>query len=115
MINILRNSTKFTFKGYIQISARPEKILVHKQGVQIAIIDAVQFELFDTGIGIDELNQCNMFKLFGKVKQKNKSINRDGVGLGLYITKNLVAELGGIIELDSKEGFFTKFTITLPT
>ena len=56
-----------------------------------------------------------MFKLFGKVKQKNKSINRDGVGLGLYITKNLVAELGGIIELDSKEGFFTKFTITLPT
>ena len=41
LINILRNSTKFTFKGYIQISARPEKILVHKQGIQIAIIDAV--------------------------------------------------------------------------
>ena len=56
-----------------------------------------------------------MFQLFGKAKQKNKSINRDGVGLGLYITKNLVAELGGIIELESKEGFYTKFTITLPT
>ena len=56
-----------------------------------------------------------MFKLFGKVMQKNKSINKEGIGLGLYITKNLVAELGGLIELDSKEGFFTKFTITLPT
>ena len=30
LINILRNSTKFTFKGYIQVSVRPAKIRVHK-------------------------------------------------------------------------------------
>jgi len=48
------------------------------------------------------------------VLQKNKSINKEGIGLGLYITKNLVAELGGLISLSSKEGQFTKFTITLP-
>ena len=46
--------------------------------------------------------------------QKNKSINKEGIGLGLYITKNLVDELSGLIEVDSREGFFTKFTITLP-
>lgn len=55
-----------------------------------------------------------MFQLFGKVMQKNKNINKEGIGLGLYITKNLVAELGGIIELESTEGSFTKFTITIP-
>jgi len=30
-----------------------------------------------------------MFKIFGKVVQKNKQINKEGIGLGLYITKNL--------------------------
>lgn len=55
-----------------------------------------------------------MFKLFGKVTQKNKSINKEGIGLGLYITKQLVTELGGLITLQSKEGFCTKFVITLP-
>ena len=71
------------------------------KGRTIAIMDAVRFEIFDTGIGISEQNLANMFKLFGKVSQKNKSINKEGIGLGLYITKQLVAELGGIIELDS--------------
>lgn len=85
-----------------------------KKDTLIATIDAVQFEIFDTGIGINEENQANLFKLFGKVLQKNKQINKEGVGLGLYITKKLVDELGGIIEPESKEGFFTKFTITLP-
>ena len=55
-----------------------------------------------------------MFQLFGKVMQKNKSINKEGIGLGLYITKNLVAGLGGVISLESIEGSYTKFTITLP-
>ena len=77
-------------------------------------MDAVEFEIFDTGIGINEENQANMFKLFGKVMQKNKSINKEGIGLGLYITKNLVAELGGVISLASVEGSYTKFTITVP-
>lgn len=51
------------------------------------MIDAVEFEFFDTGIGIPEQSQANMFQLFGKVNQKNKSINKQGVGLGLFITK----------------------------
>ena len=55
-----------------------------------------------------------MFKLFGKINQKNQQINKEGIGLGLYITKNLVSELGGTITLESKEGSFTKFLITLP-
>lgn len=114
LINILRNSTKFTFKGFIQVSAKTSKLMVRKKKKLLAPVDAIRFEIFDTGIGISEENQANMFQLFGKVMQKNKNINKEGIGLGLYITKNLVAELGGIIELQSKEGEFTKFIITLP-
>lgn len=56
-------------------------------GRTVAIMDAVRFEIFDTGIGISESNLANMFQLFGKVCHKNKSINKEGIGLGLYITK----------------------------
>ena len=55
-----------------------------------------------------------MFKLFGKVMQTNKSINKEGIGLGLYITKNLAVELGGNITLDSVVGVYTRFLLTLP-
>ena len=87
---------------------------IKKAGKRVTIVDAVKFEIYDTGIGINQENQANMFQLFGKVMQKNKSINKEGIGLGLYITKNLVAGLGGVISLESIEGSFTKFTITLP-
>lgn len=74
----------------------------------------MQFEVFDTGIGISQQNQESLFKLFGKVMQTNKSINKEGIGLGLYITKNLAIELGGNITVDSTEGVYTRFVLTLP-
>jgi signal transduction histidine kinase len=46
--------------------------------------------------------------------QKNKSINKEGIGLGLYITKNLAIQLGGDIGFSSEEGQFTSFVVTLP-
>lgn len=46
--------------------------------------------------------------------QKNKQINKEGIGLGLFITKNLVEELGGKITVDSREGHYTRFIVTLP-
>ena len=116
LINILRNSTKFTFKGYIQIGVRPAMMRAMKGNKVLTNMPAVQFIIYDTGIGISEENQQGMFKLFGKVQQKNKSINKEGIGLGLYITKNLMTELGGLITLDSTdgEGHYTQFTLTLP-
>ena len=63
---------------------------ISKAGVHLNTIEAITFEVYDTGIGISEQNQESLFKLFGKVMQKNKSINKEGIGLGLYITKNLV-------------------------
>ena len=72
LINILRNSTKFTFKGYIQISAKHALMKVLKKGTVIQVVDAVQYEIFDTGIGIKAEDQSDLFKLFGRVCHKNK-------------------------------------------
>ena len=52
--------------------------------------------------------------MFGKVLQKNKDINKEGIGIGLHITKSLTEALGGIILMDSQEGVYSKFLITLP-
>ena len=86
----------------------------HKNGTTVAIIEAIRFEVYDTGIGISKDNQESLFQLFGRVMQKDQTINKEGIGLGLYITKNLVEELRGIICLESIEGIYTKFVITLP-
>lgn len=114
LINLLRNSTKFTFKGYIQVNVQKAYMKASKKGTILTLVNAVKFEVYDTGIGISDENQASMFKLFGKVMQKNKNINKEGIGLGLYITKNLVEELGGLISVASKEGVFTNFWFVLP-
>lgn len=46
--------------------------------------------------------------------QKNKSINKEGIGLGLFITKSLAVSLGGTINVFSEEGQFTSFVVTVP-
>lgn len=41
-------------------------------------------------------------------------MNREGVGLGLAVSKNLALALGGDIKVESTEGVGTKFTLILP-
>lgn len=76
--------------------------------------EAVTFEVHDTGVGISLEGQQSLFKLFGRAIHKNKAINKEGIGLGLYITKNLAIQLKGTIDYSTEEGSFTKFIVTLP-
>ena len=54
-----------------------------------------------------------LFKIFGKLNDPNQ-INVEGTGLGLYITSNLVNQLGGTIQVESEFEKFTLFTIRIP-
>jgi signal transduction histidine kinase len=73
----------------------------------------IRLEVSDTGLGIPEFFRSHLFEEFYRVKTPETQ-NIPGTGLGLVICKKIVDELGGTIEVDSKEGEYTVFTVRLP-
>lgn len=67
----------------------------------------------DTGIGIAEENIPRLFERFYRV-DKGRSRSMGGTGLGLAIVKHIVVSMGGTIEVHSKLGEGTEFSVTLP-
>jgi PAS domain S-box-containing protein len=63
----------------------------------------------DNGIGIDEENLTKIFEMFYRATEQS-----DGSGIGLYIVRNAVEKLGGQINVASRLGMGTRFTIILP-
>ena len=108
-LNIISNAVKFTDRdGKIMI-------LVEYQKRPKDSIDAdfVMISVTDSGIGIKKKNQDKLFKMFGSIKDQKKKINTNGIGLGLVISKLIVAKFGGIIDFFSKykEGSTFFYTI----
>jgi signal transduction histidine kinase len=69
--------------------------------------DGVEIVFADTGPGIDPDLLPHLFEPF-------RSGRREGMGLGLYISKTIVAEHGGHIDVASETGQGTTFTVWLP-
>jgi PAS domain S-box-containing protein len=65
----------------------------------------------DHGIGIDPAQQARIFDRFERAVSPR---NYGGFGLGLWITRNIVEELGGQIDLHSQPGAGASFAVTLP-
>lgn len=93
--NLLGNAVKFTEEGNIDILVAVKAIA--SQQVTLMI------EIHDTGIGISESQQAQLFQAF---RQADASISRrhGGTGLGLVITERLVKEMGGNISFQSQTG-----------
>ncbi|RLM24237.1 two-component sensor histidine kinase BarA [Brenneria alni] len=91
--NLLGNAIKFTEQGNIDI--RVEKRRQEHNHVQLEI------QIRDTGIGIAERQQSQLFQAF---RQADTRISRrhGGTGLGLVITQQLVKEMGGDINFHSQ-------------
>ena len=98
LYNLIGNAIKFTNRGGITI-----ELTSQGQWVHIAIQD--------TGIGIDERFLPHLFEEF---KQENDKKKREGSGLGLTITEKLVELMGGHINVKSKKGKGSTFTISFP-
>lgn len=99
--NLISNAIKFTEKGGVFLSLKTNDV------------QAVIIEIRDTGIGIPETAQDQLFNAFA---QADTSISRrfGGTGLGLSIVKSLVDLMDGDIRLYSHEGQGSTFVIQLP-
>ena len=99
--NLLSNAFKFTEAGRVSFSIQPA------DEAQLAL------SVSDTGIGITQEQQQNVFEAF---HQADSTISRKygGTGLGLSISQHLVRLLGGSIELKSRPGEGSTFTIKIP-
>lgn len=99
--NLLSNAIKYTDKGKIEISVSGS---VKKDKCDIEIV------VKDTGKGISEDNIDLIFNKFGKLEKNSDTL---GLGLGLFITKNLVNILGGNISVTSELGKGSEFKVFL--
>ncbi len=101
LINLLGNAVKFTGSGEICLGFTPVST------------DRWRFEVIDTGLGIPEDEQAEIFKPFYQCRTAQ---HQGGTGLGLAIAQRQVELLGGRLELDSCRGAGSRFyfEITIP-
>lgn len=101
LCNMLNNALKYSYKD--------SKVIISVTAEDDNLVISVQ----DFGTGISEKNQKIIFERFKRLDSGINSINR-GHGLGLSISKALLDVLGGSIEIDSRKGEGSTFTVRIP-
>lgn len=111
--NLVSNAVKYTpDKGTITVAISTAK-KGHDFGGKILAKDSYIIEVKDTGFGIPRKQQHLIFtKLFRADNVKEK--DTDGTGLGLYIIKSIVDQVGGTIHFVSRENKGTSFFVSIP-
>ena len=105
LTNLLSNAVKFTpEQGDIRLDT-------HMIGEENGVC-SIRFEVCDTGIGISQEQQKQLFTAF---QQADNSTSRrfGGTGLGLAISKNIVDMMGGNIWIESEPGSGSTFSFTI--
>jgi PAS domain S-box-containing protein len=104
LINLLKNSLKFTDEGYIEFGFT----MIEKEGTEY-----FRFFVKDTGIGIEKKYHNVIFNIFRQIDDTHTR-KYGGTGIGLSIAKRIVENLGGEIWLESEPGKGSVFYFTVP-
>ncbi len=100
-LNVIHNAIHFTEKGNVTIKFTTEK-------------NKIITQISDTGIGIEATNVDKIFERFIQLDADGKAGFRSGLGLGLSISRDLIALHDGRIWVESKQGQGSTFFIELP-
>lgn len=95
--NLIDNAIKYTSQGEITVSAKSYEMFT-------------RIDIADTGIGISEEEQA---KVFSRFYRADTSGQQDGVGIGLYLAREIVADEGGYIKVSSQVGKGSVFSVFL--
>ncbi len=104
LVNLLSNAVKFTDEGEVSVSVSSKIVKDNMREILFAVKD--------TGIGISSDKMDKIFEPFTQV-ERVISRKRDGVGLGLAISKKLVELMGGKVWAQSVPGQGTTFHFTI--
>ena len=98
LANIVDNAIKYTEHGTIRISAVSYEMFA-------------RIDIADTGLGIPESEQAKIFARFYRSKAVQE---QEGVGIGLYLARQILSGEGGYIKVDSVPGKGSTFSVFLP-
>ena len=105
ILNLLTNAVKYTSAGEVTMCVDFKHTAENEIMLKISVRD--------TGMGISQENQQNLFKAFRRLDEMtNRHI--EGTGLGLNITKHLTEMMGGTIAVRSTLGSGSEFTVEIP-
>jgi signal transduction histidine kinase/CheY-like chemotaxis protein len=104
LFNLVGNALKFTPRGEVRLRAVP---LRARDGRPL-----LQFEVRDTGIGMDAATVSRLFQRF-ELGDPTISRRAGGAGLGLEISRNVARMMGGDITVASQPGAGSTFTVTV--
>lgn len=99
LYNILDNAVKYSPRG--------SKIVVEGKAYEMYFCIAVK----DQGIGIREEERA---EIFGRFYRSDSVQQEEGIGIGLYLSREIIQREGGYIKVESKEGKGSTFKIFLP-
>ena len=101
LVNLVENAIKYSPNG---------------GRIQVRIADApdrVRIEVRDEGLGIPPSEQSRIFEKFYRLDaEMTRGVG--GSGLGLYISREIVEQMGGVLSVNSRRGSGSTFTVTLP-
>ncbi|HIT18024.1 MAG TPA: HAMP domain-containing histidine kinase [Candidatus Fimivivens faecavium] len=96
--NLIDNAIKYTPSGSVTVKTSEYEIFT-------------RIDVADTGIGVDEFEQTKVFTRFYRSEVVREN---EGVGIGLYLAREIISGEGGYIKLVSERGKGSTFSIFLP-
>ncbi|MEO0686203.1 MAG: ATP-binding protein [Cyanobacteria bacterium J06649_11] len=101
LLNLLFNAVKFTKAGTVGLEVSSKN-------------DLMYFTVWDTGIGISQEHQSELFQPYFQIFNERQLTGEEGTGLGLTVTRKLAEIHGGWVEVESAVNKGSRFTIVIP-